>query len=260
MHVNVSRLQCCDVAQSPSAQQLPVACGIHTPLTPQVCDWQTVAFAALQPDWPAASPHFPLVPQAFTTHWLATAQSPPFGAAQVLAASLQRRDTHTASAFTPPQRPSWSPSVGIAMPGSRSAAHVNARWLQCWPARQSASSQQPSAGMHAPLAAEQIPDWQRVAAFRAVHPGSPFAAPHLAFVPHVLTVHWAGAVQTATLAEAQVFAVALQRPVTQAALTAAAVHVLCTESNGRAVPDGSFAVQVNVLRAQKSLVAQSPST
>ena len=168
----------------------------------------------------------PFEPQAFTTHWLAVAQSAPVADAQVFAVALQRPEAHNAVAFAALQVPSWRPSLGIVPPAARFDAHVKACWSQCCPVAQSLSFQHPSAGTQVPLVDAQTPDWQSAAALSAVQPLSPFEAPHLPLEPQRLSVHSAASVHVVEFAAAQVLVTALQRPVTQAAFTADAPQVV----------------------------------
>jgi hypothetical protein len=230
------------------------------PLTLQVLDWHTPGFAAEQPAWPLARPHLPFEPQAFVTHSFAAVQLVVvFGPPQVFAVPLHVPLTHTADAVATLQTPVCRPSFGIGCPFARSTVHAPVSRLQCWGALQSASTQQVPASMQVPEVAEQRADWHNVDAVAALQPPSPSALPHLRFVPHTFTTQPLAPAHATPFSPAQVFVVALQRPLRHAAFVSPAPHASCRPSAGSGSAFGFFGVQVKVLRAQNSVAAQSPS-
>ncbi len=258
--VNVSRLQCSAAAQSASIQHEPEPAGMQTPSPLQAPDWHVAVLPGVHPGWPSARPHLPFAPHAFATHWFAFVQAAPFAAAQVFVVALQEPVAHTAVAAAASQVPVRIPSVGIAVPRSRSTTHVPAARSQCSLAAQSASTQQPPFGVHSELSGEHAPDWQRPAAVAPEHVPSPSARPHLAFVPHAFATHSFAAVQAAPFGPAQVPVVALQRPLAHAALKPPLTHASWSVSVGSAAPERSIGVHVKVARWQKLPPAQSASS
>jgi len=146
---NASRLQCCAAGQSTSAQQLPDEGGIQTPSVLHAPDWHAETVPLVHPDCPSAKPHLPLLPQRLPLHWLASAQSPPLEAAQVLVAPLQRPVAH-AGAVIASQVPSCKPSEGSATPTTSRAVQVNVERLQYWAEVQSLSMKHPPPGAQTP--------------------------------------------------------------------------------------------------------------
>ncbi len=246
--VNVSRLQCSAAAQSPSTQQAPLPTGMQTPPVLQAPDWHDAVLPGVQPLWPSAKPHLPFAPHTFATHWFAFVQATPFAAAQVFVVALQAPVAQTSVAAAASQVPLRIPSVGIAVPRSRSGAQEPAVRLQCSFASQSASSQQPPFGVHTEVCGEHSPDWQRLVALAPEQVPSPSARPHFPFVPQAFATHSFAAVQVAPFVAAQVPDVALQRPVEQAALKPSVRQVSCSPSVGSAVPARSIGVQMKVAR------------
>lgn len=222
------------------------------PSTLHALDWHTPVFAAVQPASPFTSPHLPSVPQALVTHWFAFAHAVvTFGPAQVFVVALHVVLSQVAVAFDVSQTPVWSPSFGIATPFDLSAAQMPVLRLQCWFSAQSASTQQVPAAMHVPEFVEQVEDWQSVGAVAALQPDSPSTFPHLPFVPHAFEMHSFALVQlVVTFGPPQVLVTALQRPLTQAALTSPAPQPSWRVSAGSGVPFGSFGRHVRLLRAQ----------
>jgi hypothetical protein len=76
--------------------------------------------------------------QVLLVHWLAEAQTAPFGVAQVLLVALQSPEVQTAVAAA--QVPLCKPSLGMGWPAPKSASQLSALRLQ-WPE----GSQSPSA-------------------------------------------------------------------------------------------------------------------
>jgi hypothetical protein len=177
----------------------------------------------------AEGTQWPLL-QVSLVHSAALAQVTPSAAPQVLVVALQAPELHTAARVEAEQRPLCRPSLGMAAPAASFAWHVKLPRSQNWPPLQSVSAQQPEVATQWPLALQ------------------------------ALLVHWAAAEQVAPLAEAQVFAVALQTPVAHTAEAVAVEQVPpCRPSLGSAVPAVSFAAQVNALRLQYWPLPQSAS-
>ncbi len=228
--VSVLRSQCWLAAQSESAQQASERKGTQAPLALHTPDWQVAALALVQPVCPSARPHLPLAPHTLLAHCDAPAQSLLTVTAQVLVVALHVPLAQVGARPVEPQWPSCRPSSGMAAPASSFTAQVELARSQYCAAPQSASAQQPPAGMHVPET-EQAPDWH-LAALAAVHPGCPSARPHWPLLPHALVAHSLAFEQLAPLAAAQVFVCTLHRPVPHAPLTPLAGHAVCRPSPG----------------------------
>lgn len=130
--------------------------------------------------------------------------------------------------------------------------------VQCKPAPQSVSSQQPGLGKQTPDCGEQTPDWQISVAFTCVQPCCCTARPHRLLEPQTPDAHSAPALHCAPLSETHRL-LTLHKPEAHAELNPPA-HVSCNPSVGNDKPEDTFAVQVKVDLMQNSPEPQSSST
>ena len=104
-----------------------------------------------------------------------------------------------------------------------------------------------------------MPLWQ-VEAVPAVQPVSPFARPQLPLLPQTLFTHCAALLQATLFAEAQVFVVALQSPLSQVGAPLLE-QLTCRPSLTMPLPGVFFVRQVRLDRSQYCVaVVQSAST